>query len=602
MRVRLIQLTTRRSGAQARHEEVREDDFLTIGRGTDNDVSLPGLAVSLHHAWIRRSGGVLRVGGLDGNVVSVNDRIGATHDLGPGDVVRIGSYELRLVEPGPGEDLALEIEEVERAADARDALELRTRLGVARGWLSKRRLVCIALVLVAGLAFALPWRAAHWSEAVAGPPEAPLARASVTAVQGWSVGPISAPHRQFEKECGRCHAQGFEAVRDQECLRCHAHVEAHAKADVSPRELDEMRCTVCHTEHRGVHGLSERQTGSCAPCHARLASLTPASKQAVASNFGTDHPEFRLTILKDPATSARERVTWTPNLQESTGLVFSHLRHVGQAVENRATGNSEYMRCDACHVPETSGKNHEPVRFETRCQSCHSLGFDLAFPEKQARHGDPVKMREELLGFYSAVAIGGLVPPGRGPAVLRAAPGRALTPGERRVALDWAREQANAATAFLMDGKDRCGMCHGISKQPARDGGEAIAAVQIPRTWLPHAKFSHRSHAPSACSACHPAITVFDPVASPELPRPEWAAPLSKPFGLLTPAELARAHPGMKPSEASSDVSIPDRDECRSCHLGPDARTGFIASSCGLCHGFHRPELGPMAGVDGGAR
>jgi pSer/pThr/pTyr-binding forkhead associated (FHA) protein len=593
MRIRLIQITTRRTGAQARREEIRDDDVLTVGRGTDNDLSLAGLSVSLHHASFRKVEGEIVVEGLGSNVVAVNGSLTSRQALRPGDAVRLGSFELRLVDPGEGADLALEIEEVERSEDESAALAKRTRIGIGRGLLSERALSLLGMLFVAGLALALPWRWAQWSEPVQGLPVTPLARASVTAVQGWSTGPISAPHRQFAQECGRCHVVGFETVRDEECLACHARVEAHATAAASPPELSGARCTSCHTEHRGVHGLSDREAGSCAPCHARLASLEPPSEHAVASNFGSDHPQFRLTILKDPASGARERVTWSPTLEESTGLLFSHLRHVGQAVENRATGRSEYMRCDDCHALEPSGKSYQEVGFAARCQSCHALGFDEAFPEKQALHADPVKMREGLLEFYSAVALGGLVPPGRGPAVLRAAPGRTLSAVERRAALGWAEGEAKAAAAFLMDGDDRCGMCHPIRKRAARDGGDDVAPVQVPRSWLPHAEFSHRSHTPSDCRICHAAITVFDPAASPEVLRPAWAERESAPYGLLTPDELARAHPGMTPSDAASDVSIPGLDDCRTCHLGPAARTGFIASECVLCHGFHRPELPP---------
>jgi hypothetical protein len=604
MRIRLIQITTRRSGAQARREELRDDDFLTVGRGTDNDVSLPGLSVSLHHASFRRVDATLRVEGLDANVVRVNGLIGSGHDVGPGDVVQVGSFELRLIALAAGEDLALEIQEVARVGDERESLALRTRLGIARGWLSPRLLSWLGILAVAGLCAALPWRAANWSVRVQELPASPLARASVAAVQSWSTGPISTPHRQLARECGLCHAQGFEAVRNEDCLACHARTAAHAPADVSPSELSDARCTACHTEHRGKHGLSELEASSCVRCHARLASRVPPADQAVASNFGTDHPQLRLTVLKDAATGKRERVTWSPSLEESTGLRFSHLRHVGQAVESRATGRSEYLRCDTCHESDATGSGFEEVRFEERCQGCHALGFDEAFPKKQAMHGDPAAMREGLLEFYSAVALGGLVPPGRGPAVLRAAPGRTLTNGERRAALDWAEAQAKAASAFLLEGKYRCGMCHPVTKSAARDGGDGVAPVQVPRAWLPHARFSHLRHAPSPCSVCHAAITVFSPTvstASPVVPRPAWAAYASAPYGLLTKEELARAHPGMKPSDKASDVSIPGRDDCRACHLGPDAPAGFVASECVLCHDFHRRELGPLAATAHGA-
>jgi hypothetical protein len=595
MRIRLIQITTRRSGAQARREEMRDDDVLTVGRGTDNDVSLPGLSVSLHHASFRLLAGGIRVEGVEGNVVVVNGRVSSGQDVAPGDVIRLGSFDLRLLEPAGDEQLALEIEEVERAGDALEALHRHTRLGVEGGWLSQRRLTWLGIIATPLLFFALPWRAAHWSEPVHGQPETRLDRAAVAAVQTWSTGPIAPGHRRFAQECGRCHVVGFEQVRDQECLACHARIEAHADPDRSPHPLTDITCTECHTEHAGVHGLSEREPSSCVPCHAQLASLEPPAKLAVATDFGTDHPQFRLTLVaKD---GQRERVTWSPKLEESTGLIYSHLRHVGQAVENRATGRSEYMRCDSCHVTEPGGRSFEPVQFETACQSCHPMGFDEDFPETQAFHGDPVLTRERLLDFYSAVALGGRVPPGRGPAVLRGAPGKTLGPSERRAALDWAKAQAKLASEFLMTNEERCGECHPILKHAARDGGDAVAPVDVPHRWLAHTQFSHRTHMPSACSACHASITVFDPDASPDVPRPSWAAATSEPYGLLTPDELARLHPGETPSDSASDVSIPGLEDCRSCHAGPSAPLGRIASECVLCHDFHRQEQGPMSGT-----
>ena len=594
MRIRLTQITTRRTGAQARREDVRETDALHVGRGTDNDLSLPGLTVSLHHAVFRRADGEIFVEGVGSNLLDVNGRPVASHALLPGDTVRIGGFELRAVAPGEGDDLALEVEETERAGDAGQDLARRTRLGLTQTWLSERPLVWLAVLAVLLLCVVLPWRSALWraDDAVTAPP--PLQNASTAAVQAWSTGPISRPHAQFARECGRCHVEGFAGVGDEPCLACHARIEAHAEADVSPPELSGMTCVACHTEHRGADGLAALEATRCAPCHGALGSLRPASEESVATDFGSDHPQFRLTVVADADTKRRERVEWVPDLQEATGLVFSHVRHVGQAVENRTTGSSEYLRCDACHVEEASGRNYQEVRFATACQQCHALGFDEAFPEQQAFHGDPAVMRRGVLEFYSAVALGALVPPGPGAKVLRAAPGSALSPAERRAALAWAEERARAASDFLMHGEKRCGMCHPIRSGAASDGGDAVAPVEVPRTWLPHAAFSHRSHMPTPCSGCHAAITVFDPDASPEVPRPSWAAPGAEPFGLLTPAELARSHPGMKPSDSASDVSIPDLEDCRACHGGPAAPLGHIASDCVLCHGFHRRGLGPL--------
>jgi len=592
VRIRLIQVTTRRSGEKARREEVREDDVLGIGRGTDNDLSLPGLSVALHHATLRVDDGI-RVEGVGGAMVRVNGRPAHSRRLAPGDVVGIGSFELRLLEPAAGEDLCLEVEEVAHAGDPRSELERRVRVGIRRGPLGLRALTMYAVLAMVGLAVALPWQAALWSEE---PPEArpegPLAEASIQAVQGWSVGPIARAHAQFSTECGRCHSAAFAPVGDDSCLVCHGRIEAHATAADSPPALRDMACVSCHTDHEGPHGPSERQSLGCAPCHGTLASTVPAAPEAVATDFASDHPEFRLTLATDPPSRARERVTWRPDLEEATGLLFSHVRHVGQAVENRETGETGYLRCDACHVEDRQGRSYEPVSFAKHCQDCHALGFDDDFPERQAFHGDPARMRAELLEFYSAVALGGIVPPGRGPAVLRAAPGGRLSDSQRRAALAWAENEAHEADTLLMAGDERCGMCHPIQAGTARDGGAGVAPVDVPHAWLPHARFSHRSHQPSACHDCHPTVSAFDPEASPEVPRPAWAAPDSHPYGLLPVAALAAE--GLAPSDSASDVSIPGIEGCRDCHGGAEAPTGRVASACDLCHGFHRAAIGPM--------
>ena len=60
------------------------------------------------------------------------------------------------------------------------------------------------------------------------------------------------------------------------------------------------------------------------------------------TDFGDDHPEFRVQLATgpldtDPHTRKRERVEWRRNLEERSGLAFSHLRHVGQIVPNPVT-------------------------------------------------------------------------------------------------------------------------------------------------------------------------------------------------------------------------------------------------------------------------
>jgi hypothetical protein len=53
MRVNLVEIKLRSGGNRVRLEHLFEVESLYIGRGPDNDLSLQGLTVSLHHATIR---------------------------------------------------------------------------------------------------------------------------------------------------------------------------------------------------------------------------------------------------------------------------------------------------------------------------------------------------------------------------------------------------------------------------------------------------------------------------------------------------------------------------------------------------------------------
>lgn len=576
MRVRLVHVTTRRSGRAVREQEI-EVETLRVGRGTDNAISLPGLTVGLHHADFH-----LRADGVYVEPVAAHDvrleghAISGARRVRPGDRVGIAGFELRVRPSAHGEDLALEVEELAPRTTALEDLARRTRIGIEHGLLARRPLSWLLALAVLASFGAAPFVAE------------PLRKL-------WNSGPISSPHRTFEDDCTRCHATAFERVRDEVCLECHAGTAAHTTAERRPALLDTARCAGCHVEHRGRHGLAQLEQAACVACHADLKAQVPETEFADVSDFVGNHPELRLSLVIRPGSGERRRESWESTPREDSGLRFSHLRHVGQVVSDPATGQKRNQRCGECHVPDGAGRGFQPISFEEHCRSCHSLSFEKGFEKREALHGDPARMRDDLREFYARLALAGEVKDPAAPAIVRrAVPGRRLTEPERKAALRWAEAAARRASDFLMNGDEgECGVCHTLQEGGASDGLTDVAPVEVAVRWLPHARFAHAAHEPSTCRSCHPAAAVFDPEFAPEHPRPRWSLAKQGPDELLTPEELRREH-GLAPSEESDDVLLPGIETCRECHAGADARLPMVASDCVQCHAFHRPEFGPL--------
>jgi predicted CXXCH cytochrome family protein len=568
MRAHLTHIIHGPTAAPARRVELLDVEALTLGRGTDNDVCLPGLSVSLHHARIVTRGESLWVEAVDAPRVLVNRRPRASARLKPRDVMRIGRTELRVLPPDAPADLVLEIEETERLGDERAELAKRTKMGIERGLLTRRTLSWTGFVLLLAVFLAFPLLSENQGS--------------------WNSGPVSNKHGFIGDQCERCHGV-FEAVNDDACLTCHFETAPHTADDREVAGLSDTRCASCHIEHTGSTMLTDLGEPLCAGCHASITDSLATAVVGDASDFGDDHPDFRLHVVTAAGSGERLRAVWSADLEERSGLHFSHLRHVGQKLP-LPDGSKANVDCATCHRLGEAGATMQPIDFETSCRDCHRLTFDETIPEREAVHGDLDRMREELRELYSDQVVQGDIRDKRSPRSLRfRRPGKRLTPAEQLAAREWVGKKVDQATRHLMVNPGECARCHEIVSGPAEGDGLGVAPVEVASAWMPKSEFRHATHAPFHCRDCHPAAAVYDPEDAAQLPRPAWSLPESKPYGLLTPAELESEY-GLQPSVRSSDVLLPSIDRCRGCHGGQDADPPQVASGCGLCHPFHRRE------------
>jgi len=576
MRVRLTEIRLRPTGKKVRLDRDVEVESLFIGRGPDNDLSLKGLSISLHQATLRMADGRLYVEAAPGQEVNINGLVTTGERLGTGDVLRIGSWEVRVLTPEPesGADVALEYEETDRGEGERSALNDRTALGLEVGAFARRPLswVSIGVVMVGFLVLPLIWS----------PAQSP-----------WNTGDVSRGHAYIENDCQSCHSGMFQAVQNNDCMTCHHDIGRHSPPAMEMAELDDASCAGCHLEHRGRQvDLADLGSGFCSDCHADLSAEVTDTTLRNASDFGEDHPPFQLALVKDPREEAIS-VDVTPDLVEVSGLEFNHLRHVGKAVSGRGD-SKQHLQCGACHQPDAGGLYMQPVVFEDHCQDCHQLDFDKTAPADFTPHGDPATIRSRIRGFYSNRVLNGDVKDKEAPRRLRLRrPGSRFSAEEAELSKRWVDGKVAAAERRFYERPGTCGLCHTLAPGAASDGGMGIEPVQVQDVWVPGSVFSHGSHAPFACVKCHPAAGVFDPEEDSALPRPAWSQPDSIPY------ELIAREPTTPVSKVAGDILIPGMDVCRECHAGANVWGGEkVPSPCSMCHPFHVRANGPMGPGD----
>lgn len=363
----------------------------------------------------------------------------------------------------------------------------------------------------------------------------------------------------------------------------------------------EGRCVECHTEHEGAGPMPATQQAFCADCHnglqGRLKSAGMQSGVGDASDFGLKHPQFRPFILagydeahpvpfirRDARSGGDPLLGWKVRravldqpLQQAGGLKFTHADHlstsngVAQMWRQVQPGQGPGMDCQDCHKTDPSGTRYQPVRMETACQQCHSLGLEtVGGTVRQLPHGQPAQVIADIRAFYGS---GGSFRPTGLPVAryTRARPGEANA--ERRQA-DLAR------AAALLPGKGDamiratfapggvCGECHTVGF--GGQDGVRIAPVAQPTRYLRNGWFDHRAH-----------INL-------DVRGPDGA----------TKWGCRDCHAAEKSNNAS-DLLLPAVAKCQQCHTGEKGATNArlvrsgTASGCAMCHDYHADEGAP---------
>ncbi len=540
---------------------------VTIGRDTANDIHLPDLAVEPFHATLTQVPGVgVRVTSVGTLGFTLDGRATKAAEVGrkSGGELRFGGH--RLTVGFDGEIAIIRVERTDAVSDAAGDKDERTAFSLA-GLLPGKRTSAwtFALLVLAAFLVAPIWTWASYHDAKVRP-------AGFHADTVWSSGPLSKAHHGLEGNCQACHDKAFVSVEDSKCVACHTGIHDHADprrqvAAMAPPDAAKrignvfkvafgkptgQRCVDCHSEHEGAGPMQPTASVFCADCHATMKSRLTDTRLENAGDFGTAHPQFRPAVYLDGRV---QRMTLDAHLREDNGLKFPHDVHlsatngVARMAQTLAAqqGWGARLACKDCHTPTADGVRFLPVEMESKCQMCHSLGYDrLGGTVRTLKHGNVAQAVADVraLGGRPADPFG--LPEGR------PRPGSAMpaSHGSRPLSVDALFQKGGA-----------CYDCHVIDRTgDAASGGWHIRKVAQPMRYMMKGWFDHNAHRTESCASCHAAAT----------------------------------------SHSAADVLIPGIGQlgdkggatCRSCH-GGEGSAAKVPSSCAMCHDYHMDGQAP---------
>lgn len=559
MEVNVGFLARRRSGSiSVRTHELR-CDVIRFGRSADNEVHLADPRISQHHATLSETHDGFRFETQSEGDVVIDGVTTPGAVVKPGSVIQLGPYEIKIIDPEEGVDLALTVELTKPMAEELDELKARNRTSLDLVWLNRRKVSWVMALLILGVFLAWPV-AKHYTERgqqAATPSPMEVVEMGdrvwpIAADLSWDTGEISTPHKFLAKNCSVCHRNAFEKVTDAVCATCHKKTQQHVDIKQFPLpEITQAACQSCHKEHQGPAHIVRNDQQFCADCHIDIESVAKGLDLGRATDFGTDHPEFRPLVMVDGRTKKRVRMTLDPKKWpvEKSNLNFSHAQHLapkGMRVPNKVT--RQVMQCADCHVTDATGAYMQPITMEKNCASCHLLQFDARAPDRTVVHGSVALTMRTMREFYATLALEGGARAPRGASSGRRRPGSALTENARREAVAWA-DRMTAQAAEQVFGKAVCKTCHIVTRTTERGRVKwDIEPVTVAARWLEKGKFDHVRHESMECADCHKA----------------------------------------EKSKKATDVLLPQVATCQKCHAGESA-TSKVASTCVTCHAFHLP-------------
>lgn len=550
---------------------------IAVGRSAECEIHLADLAVEPRHAVIReKAPGRISLEAVSGLGFEIDGRgaMRADIDASKGAELRFGSHRITV---GTGEDaVTLSVERVEALSDASEAKDQST-VFTLRGLLPGKRISAwgfAVLVLLAFLAWPI-YTYATWKDVEERPER-------FHADETWSTGKLSLAHASLESDCQACHQQPFVAVKDESCIGCHADAHDHAAPDriagaKAPPDLGgrirlafmgqfnvpEGRCVECHTEHEGATRMPLTAQRFCTDCHAGLDDRLTDTAIGNASDFGTDHPEFRPAVLVRPGgrNPPTRRVSLDDKPTEDNGLKFPHALHLSATggvarMAQTMRGEQDFgasLVCKDCHTPDPTRTRFQPVDMEQNCSMCHSLAFDtVGGTIRTLRHGEPAQVVADLRAFYRST------PPARPinlSGMARRVPGdtaRTRTVSDYAAAARARPGRADEAIRQVFSKGGACFDCHSVVAPPRGSVDFRISPVSQPMRYMHKGWFDHAPHETEACETCHKAPT----------------------------------------SNSATDLLLPGIATCRECHGGENAKAD-VPSTCALCHSYHADDGAP---------
>ena len=325
---------------------------------------------------------------------------------------------------------------------------------------------------------------------------------------------------------------------------------AGGKEYIAQHQEREVRCAQCHMEHNGDSGLIVRDSRQCVSCHAGMQSKDGGF--LAVSSFAT-HPEFRISVSDESGMTHRVNVDDPQHAVDTTAIKFNHALHVKDGL--RGPRGPTTLQCNDCHRLTEDKKGMLPIRFDSDCRECHSLGFDERLPDSQLPHGDGDVVYPTLFAEYATLLLlKGQQGAPQQPTDSRILPGAGDSSAETRsLSSDAKLVQASARRAeeevFTRTG---CFLCHDYREKPLaeqrlEETRYTIVGPQIRALWMTGARFDHGAHEELSCESCH---------------------------------QKSRE------SEETRDVLLPSIAVCRQCHM-EGATPGFVESDCTQCHGYH---------------